>query len=96
MKHAQINQHPEAKVRVISKYQRISFKGHEYDVRPLGLQVGERVAVAESGTVKGEVCALLEGATESYEVVLKKIIKNALGFDVDAPLIPVSGAKELS
>lgn len=76
MKHAQINQRPEGtKVRVIDSRLRISFKGHEYDASPLGLSVGERVAVAESDTVKGEVCAWAEDATEPYEVVLKKIIK---------------------
>lgn len=92
MKHAQINQRPEgAKVRVISQHQRISFKGSEYDVFPLGLQVGDRVTVAESNVFNGDVCAYLETAVETYVVVLKKIIKDDLGFDADASTF---GAKE--
>lgn len=92
MKHTQINQRPEgAKVRVISQHQRISFKGSEYDVFPLGLQVGDRVTVAESNVFNGEVCAYLETDVKPYVVALKKIIKDDWGFETDSPAL---GAKE--
>ena len=81
----------EPMIRTVSNYQRISFKGNQYDVRPLGLSKGSKITVAESESFIGEVCAFMEDTNDFYEVVLKKITFNELGFDVDAPVL---GAKE--
>lgn len=80
-----------AQLRVVNRNQRISFKGNEYDVAPLKLAVGCTVAVSESQTFEGEVCAFVENNIDTFEVVLRKITKDEWGFDVDAQVI---GTKE--
>lgn len=92
MNTTQLSQAPEGAVlRTVDSRLCVAFKDAKYDVSPLKLTVGDKVVIAESEFFDGEVCAFMEDTTDTYEIVLKKLINNKFGSDTNAPAI---GAKE--